>query len=147
MPIKFEKFVKLMALTTSSIDGEALSALRKANAMLDETNMTWEQLLAGKVKFVRDEFGGAKSSARRDYEKRSGARPHRPGPEPQAGWYYAEDFGPQINEMFEFIDRQLAPDNSFRAWVSDVYEQWINRNKISERQYTVLRQACEMRGW
>lgn len=38
------KFIKIMGLTTSSSDGEALSAIRKANAILKEKNMSWEEV-------------------------------------------------------------------------------------------------------
>ena len=42
------KFIKLMELTTSSYDGEALNALRKANAELFKYNLTWNQFLSNK---------------------------------------------------------------------------------------------------
>lgn len=38
------KIIKLLALTQSSNDNEALSAIRKANALLKENNKTWESL-------------------------------------------------------------------------------------------------------
>ena len=41
------KFVKLMMLTTSANDHEALSALRKANAILADQSVSWEQLING----------------------------------------------------------------------------------------------------
>ncbi len=41
----FLLFGKLMALTTSDNDGEALAALRKANAILKRGGLTWQALL------------------------------------------------------------------------------------------------------
>lgn len=45
MQILDEKIVKLLMLTTSENDGEALSAIRKANLILKKTNRTWLELL------------------------------------------------------------------------------------------------------
>ena len=43
-----ERFVKLLGLTESSNDGEALAALRKCNAMLRQQHLTWEDIVAGR---------------------------------------------------------------------------------------------------
>ena len=48
----FKVFLKLMNLTTSSFDHEALSAIRMANAVLARTNQTWDDLLHGKVVMI-----------------------------------------------------------------------------------------------
>jgi hypothetical protein len=40
-----QMFIKLMGMTTSSHDNEALTALRKANAMLVANNLTWQEFL------------------------------------------------------------------------------------------------------
>jgi hypothetical protein len=40
-----ERLVKLMSLTTSDFDGEALSALRKANEALAAAKLTWSDVL------------------------------------------------------------------------------------------------------
>jgi hypothetical protein len=42
-----EKFIKIMMLAQSPSDGEALAALRKANAMLLRERLNWEEFLAG----------------------------------------------------------------------------------------------------
>jgi hypothetical protein len=42
------RFIKLMMMTTSDMDGEALTALRMANAMLAEDNLNWEEFCNGK---------------------------------------------------------------------------------------------------
>jgi len=39
------KFYKLMAMTTSENDNEALVAMRMANKMLKESKLTWKQVL------------------------------------------------------------------------------------------------------
>jgi hypothetical protein len=50
------KFIKLMKMTTASVDGEALNAIRMANAMLKRNNHDWEVLLKGKITIVNDPF-------------------------------------------------------------------------------------------
>jgi hypothetical protein len=42
-----EKFIKLMMLTQSDQDHEALVALRKANGMLAADNLNWEEFIKG----------------------------------------------------------------------------------------------------
>ncbi|KKL08781.1 hypothetical protein LCGC14_2572400, partial [marine sediment metagenome] len=39
---KFEKFIKLMKMTTSPVDGECLNAIRMANSFLMEANLDWD---------------------------------------------------------------------------------------------------------
>lgn len=51
-----EKLVKIMGLTGSSNDGEALAALRMGTALLAKNNYTWEKILRGKVKVVASPF-------------------------------------------------------------------------------------------
>lgn len=38
-------FIKLMMMTTSTNDGEALAALRKANQILKELKLSWHEVL------------------------------------------------------------------------------------------------------
>ena len=59
-----EKLIKLLNLTSSSNDGEALSAIRKVNNYLADNNMRWEQFVDSFThkdqiemrKFVKDEY-------------------------------------------------------------------------------------------
>jgi len=42
------KLIKLMNLTTSTFDGEALNAIRKANLLLAESNISWIEFIKEK---------------------------------------------------------------------------------------------------
>jgi len=53
---KLDLLIKLMGLTGSVHDGEALSALRKANATLAAIGKTWEDLLRARITIVADPF-------------------------------------------------------------------------------------------
>lgn len=57
------KLVKLLNLTTSEADNEALTALRLANKMIKEDNLTWAQILSGDLKSHKT------TEAEREYAK------------------------------------------------------------------------------
>lgn len=46
--MNLEKVVKLLNLTTSDSDGEALNAIRAANAFLAKTRVTWNDVIESK---------------------------------------------------------------------------------------------------
>lgn len=50
--------IKLLKLTTSTSDMEALAAMRKANEQLTKFGGDWERLLRGKVTVIGDPFAG-----------------------------------------------------------------------------------------
>lgn len=47
---------KMLNMTTSSNDGQALVAIRKANALLEGAGWSWDKLLAGKIRIVENPF-------------------------------------------------------------------------------------------
>lgn len=53
MSFSQSKLIKLMQLTTSPFDGEALNAIRKANAELAEADITWEDILKNKEIIIK----------------------------------------------------------------------------------------------
>jgi len=80
---KLERLIKLLKLTTSTNDAEALLASRKANEALVPLGGDWEALLHGKVTVIADPFDNL------DMPPENGRRappPHpgsRPAPAPQ----------------------------------------------------------------
>ena len=73
------KFIKLMKMTTATTDGEALNAVRMANAMLKRNGHDWEALLKGKITIVNDPFGSIPTPP-----PAKAAPPPRPAPQPTA---------------------------------------------------------------
>ena len=67
--------IKLMGMTTSRNDGEALAAVRKANEQLVKFGGSWEELLLGKVTVIGDPFAGL--------EQREPRRTTTPPPPPR----------------------------------------------------------------
>lgn len=53
---KQELLIKLLSLTASDNDAEALSAIRKATALLIASGWTWERLIHGKITVIADPF-------------------------------------------------------------------------------------------
>jgi hypothetical protein len=53
---KQELLIKLLKMTTSSNDGEAVIAVRKANDLLKSAGWDWEKLIHGKIKVIEDPF-------------------------------------------------------------------------------------------
>lgn len=80
---KHELLLKLLKMTASTNDGEALVALRKANQLLASAGWDWDRLLAGKITVVGDPFGGLQ-------------RPHaQQSPVPAAAYYAPRQQPPQ----------------------------------------------------
>jgi hypothetical protein len=84
---KQELLIKLLRMTESDNDGEALTALRKANRFMKDAGWDWEKLVNSKIKIIEDPFknlgtppGGTKMGAP------GFARPSQPtaAPRPQA---------------------------------------------------------------
>lgn len=75
--------LKLLRMTTSDNDGEALTAMRKANELLASAGWDWEKLLAGKIVMVGDPFGNvAVPEARRNNSSFTSPPPPAPPPRP-----------------------------------------------------------------
>lgn len=66
-PDKLEKLIKLLNLTTSSEEHEALSSIRFANKLLQKNGLTWSKLLSGiSGKKYDYEYGGRKYNEPQD---------------------------------------------------------------------------------
>lgn len=53
---KQELLLKLLKMTTSSNDGECLTAIRKANALLLSSAWDWDMLIHAKIRIIEDPF-------------------------------------------------------------------------------------------
>jgi len=120
-PDKLTRFIKLMGMTGSIHDGEALNALRMANAILAETGMSWEEFIKGRVTVQMVQMG-------------------QPSPPPRSGKIYKD--AEEIDECFEILlEGRLS--ESFRGFVESVHSFWQERGYLTEAQYKAIRQAAE----
>src|SRR5262245_52256164 len=76
--------IKLLKMTTSSNDAEALIAMRRANEQLIKFGGDWENLLRGKVTVIGDPFAGTGPTIDEAAIRRStnGQKPPSPGTPP-----------------------------------------------------------------
>jgi hypothetical protein len=97
-PPRQDILIKLLKMTTSSNDGEALTAIRKANAVLTAGGWDWDKLFARKIVIVEDPFSkipdpfaGRRTPAEfADVPRKAPpTAPPRPAPTPPPGRFYA----------------------------------------------------------
>jgi len=119
------RFVKLMMLTTSIYDGEALTALRKANAMLAGENVNWKEMFERKLK-----PGAAKPKPEPPPRK----------PPPSAGTI---DDPAWIDHMFDVLFEKVRPPSGFRVFVEDVHEWWEERGFLTQAQYDAIKKSYD----
>jgi len=81
---KHELLLKLLKMTGSDNDAEALVAIRKATALLSSAGWDWDKLLSGKITVVGDPFGNLQRPppSQSNYQAKS---PARPVPRPPQG--------------------------------------------------------------
>lgn len=82
--LNLELLIKLMRLTESNQENEALAALRKANEHLKRMKWDWERLLRGKVTVAADPFAGVPDVPLRSTTSYA-PTPYPPSPPPQPG--------------------------------------------------------------
>lgn len=56
MAFDYKKFAAIMQRTLSDADGEALVAIRMANAMLAKANMNWQELISNDFEIPEDKL-------------------------------------------------------------------------------------------
>jgi len=117
MAIDFDKFIKLMMMTTSNHDAEALVAIRKANAMLDSDDRNWEELLKGKIT-MQVPWPAAEGKPSQHHVNKS-----------------------EIDAMFNELLATVPPHSSFRVFVEDVHLWWRTRGFLTNAQYNALKRA------
>ncbi|KKM21580.1 hypothetical protein LCGC14_1633980 [marine sediment metagenome] len=117
---KFEKFIKLMKITTSPSEGEAVNAIRMANSLLLEANLDWDDFLRGKAKIV-----GGSVSSQTTY----------------SGKKYTNSN--EIESMLEAVLNNVRSGTSFRAFIESLRDWWESNQFLTEKQYNALRKTYE----
>lgn len=127
---------KLMMLTTSDNDNEALSAMRKANAILAEDNVNWEEFLNALDITRRNKEASVRRQQRRanddanaftDVTGRGGQR---------------FDDETIINSMFERAFAN-AGQGGFRDFLESVHQWWETKKFLTEKQYYAIKKAAD----
>jgi NACalpha-BTF3-like transcription factor len=127
------KFVKLMMLTTSESDNEALVALRKANALLAEANVNWEEFLTAVSANAVAPSASRSRPPRKDDDGFSDI-----GRDAKGHYIDADD----INMLFEQAYAKTRPGGSFREFLDSVHIWWEGNGFLTEKQYAAIRRAA-----
>lgn len=112
----FTTLRKLMMLTTSTNDAEALTALRKANALLLANGVDWDKVFGRTVTVVND-FEPAEDDV--------------PASQNQAR------HDKMIDAAFEVLERKSLR-NGAEDFIASLHEQWLTRRSLSEKQQEAL---------
>lgn len=108
-----QKLIKILNLTQSPNDNEALSAIRMANKIILEAKESWEKLLTITAPKFQDFF----------YEKRT----------------YTQ--GPSIEEMLDIcLDKVTGEGLDF---IESLHEQWTLKKTLSPKQKAALQKFYE----
>lgn len=120
------RLAKLMAMTTSDHDPEALAALRMANAMLVKEKLTWAEVLApGTVVNI----GLGRNNFRAPATDEDWVPPH------------LQD-KPVIEMMFRAVYAQPRSDNEeFWQFMDSIHHRWETYGNLSQGQYNGLRNS------
>lgn len=123
-----DRLVKLLGMTTSEHDGEALNAMRMANALVQAAGKTWAEVLA-----TQNTINISLQRA-------------QPTANPYAGT--ATDWSPPhltdkviIDTMFRAIYAQPRSHSDFWNWVDDVHAYWTKHQRVTNAQYQGLRRC------
>jgi hypothetical protein len=85
--LNVDLLIKIMSMTTSDNDGQALVAMRKANEQLKKWGWTWESILRGKISVAANPFVNV---AMEDLLKKANGQAQPPSPSPS----YAPSYTP-----------------------------------------------------
>jgi len=126
-----DRMIKLLMMTTSENDNEALVAIRKANGVLAEMDITWEGYLEGKLKEkVNNSYKGYEENHKKESYKKA----------KKAKKYTDEE---EIELMFKIV--LMGVKGSFADFIISIYDWWIDNRFLTEKQYEALCKAYQYR--
>jgi hypothetical protein len=135
-----DRLIKLMMMTTSSHDGECLTAIRMANAKLAEENMNWEEVLNGSS--TRPEPEPQRQRSRQQetppWEEDEGQYDWDRGP-PPAGSYSDRQ---EIELLFSIAFGNTSQYSSFYQFLTSVNQWWSRKGFLTRAQYEALKRAA-----
>lgn len=120
-----EKLAKIMAMTTSDTDPEALAALRMANKLLAAEKLTWEDVL-------RTRGHDVKISVFRQAPGEDWVQP------------YLKD-QVMIDLMFRAVFSQPRTGNEgFWQTMDGIHQSWLDHKVLTQSQYSALRNSYKV---
>jgi len=127
--------IKMLGMTGSKHDGEALVAIRKANALLAENNLNWEQVLSSITQTV------SRSSYATPPSKRRNAAPSWGDVNAAARDDQHHD-SDEVDKLFEAAYDNTTPKSSFYEFLESVHTFWTERGYLTTAQYQAIKRAA-----
>lgn len=129
--IDFTRLINIMMRTTSDQDGEALNAMRMANAMLTRVGKNWEEVLSGKVVVINVGAAPPDHSHLVPPSKR-----RRPGSGATPG-------KSEIETMLETLLDRVSKRSSFRSFIESVAAFHEENGFVTPSQEEAIRKAYD----
>lgn len=121
-----ERLIKLLMMTTSDNDGEALNAMRMANKMVKSSGLGWEDLL-NTARHMSISISHHAAPATRYKAEENWSPPHLRDQ-------------PVIDMMFRTILAHPHADG-YREFLESVHQWWLDRKSLTQSQYNAIRRA------
>jgi len=128
---KLHLLTKLLAMTASANDGEALTAIRKANDILKEHGFTWQEVLSKQVGATSGNYQSAQGGS--DFSMRAHEQDDRAS--------VVERTNAHIDKC---LDTLRGKDlGKFTDWIKSIDDQWARTRYLSPDQRRPLFAAYE----
>ena len=124
MAFDYGKLAKVMQLTQSSSDGEALAAIRMANAMLAKVNLNWAELIKNDFEVPEDNLIALRAG---EYD-----RTFPP--------VYEQARQSDIEEIFACLMTADIEQN-FMQVLQSIFSQYNRKRRLSIKQYATICKA------
>lgn len=124
------RLTKLLAMTTSENDGEALNAMRMANKLLTAEKASWEEVLAAQPN---------------PHFTVTVTRRAEPAPYKAESDWVAPHLRDKviIDIMFRTIYSQPRSNEEFFQWVDSVHNRWQQHGNVTQAQYAALQRSYQ----
>lgn len=146
MALDRKRLIQFMGMTFSNGDGEALTALRKANALLHAEGMSWADVLEVKPPPVGMPTGRPKYDFRTPPSRRGsgsyGAKVHRKKPDPERGRNEGSDIQDMLSEL-----AARKHDMHTMMFIASINDHWERMSYLTDPQYGALKNVFNGGKW
>jgi hypothetical protein len=142
-----QRIVKLLNLSASDNDHEALLALRNAQRLMKQGGLTWEALFAGTASSSSRTASTQTRSARPRKAAKPPATPKRDievPPEPK--YKPARAKYRWLRQLFEFILAQELTTRQ-KEFFRGLHSSWVEYGSLTPKQQDALERTCSAKGF
>lgn len=142
-----DRIVKLLNLSASDNDHEALLALRNAQKLMKQGGLTWEALFAGTASSTARTASAQTPKARSRQANKPPSKPMRDievPPEPK--YKPARAKYRWIRQLFEFILAQELTTRQ-REFFVGLHSSWVQWGSLTAKQQGALERTCATKGF